>query len=99
GRNLGEEAIAAPRHGLDVARLVRVVAQDAAQFVDVAAQQLFVDGDIAPDAFEQFFLGYEPARILNENAQHFGGLGPQRYALSIPPQRSGGEIEAKGAEM
>ena len=74
----GDEAITAARYRLDVARLLRVVAERRSHFADRRLEHRVGDEPMSPDGVEQGVLRHEPARRARERAQHGERLWRER---------------------
>ena len=73
-----DEAVAAPRHGFDEARLARVVAERGAQVADGGLQHRFADELVAPHGVEQRVLRQQRTRLARQRAQQVEGRRRER---------------------
>ncbi len=71
----GDQPIALPVYGLDEARLPGVVSQGRSQLPDGLGQHLVGDRDVAPNGFDQAFLGAHLAGMLRQVDQHLHRFG------------------------
>src|SRR5688572_19212087 len=94
----GDEAIPAARYGLDVARLLRVVAERRPDFADRRLEHRFGDEPMSPDGVEQGVLGHEPARGARERAQHGERFRRERYGLAGARESCVGFVELEPLE-
>ena len=104
-----DEAVAAPRHGLDEARLARVVAERRAQVADGGLEHRFGDELVAPHRVEQRVLRQQRARLARQRAQQAEGRGCERDGLAVGAaarhsprrvrtRRSGSEQDSRWAD-
>ena len=92
------EAIAQAVPRLDVDRLLRVVAQRLAQFLDAGDQRVVADHRAAPHAGEQLLLGHGLARPLEQRAEHQRGLARELDLGVVLPEPRGRGLESKASE-
>ena len=81
-----DEAIAAPRHGLDETRLARAVAERRAQVADGGLQHRLADELVTPHRIEQRILGQQRARLARQRAQQVEGRGRERDGFALAQQ-------------
>ena len=96
-----EEPIAAPAHGLDIARLRGGIAQRAPQPVDGAADAVVEidEGAVGPKAVPQFFPRDNLARLLHESNEQLEWAVLEPDADAVPAQFAGAYIHGKPAEL
>ena len=95
----GDKTITAARHGFDVTRLARVVAQGFAQHSDVERQIAFLDEPLLPDALHQFIFFNRPTGALDQHGERFENLRRDRNKLSVAQQNLFRRVEAKISEV
>jgi hypothetical protein len=79
-----DEPVSCRGNGLDEARLVGVVFEHMAKKRDSAGQGAFGDDGISPHGIEQFILGDQMARMVEEVNQHPIGLGFEHERFARP---------------
>ena len=94
----GDEAIAAPRYGLDVARLFRVVVERRTHFADRRLEHRLGHEPMAPDGVEQGVLGHQRARRARQRAEHGERLRGEGYGLAGARQPCFGFIQFEPVE-
>jgi hypothetical protein len=80
------DAVADARHRLDDRPVMAVVAERQAQLADGGGKRGFDDVNLRPDAVEKLVLGDDLARLEEQFAQQFEGLGLDRDAPSVDDQ-------------
>ena len=103
----GDEAIAAARYRLDVARLLRVVAERRPHFADRRLEHRVGDEPMAPDGVEQLVLRHQLAGLARQCAEHgerlrrerYGFAGARRAVRRLRRARSGRSAAARQADQ
>jgi hypothetical protein len=88
-----DPAVAARRDRLDIPRLARFVAEDAAQLGDDAGQGVVGNGGVGPDGFKDLLLGDEFARALDQERQQIERFGFERQGGAVPLEAKVLQIE------
>jgi hypothetical protein len=94
-RDLGHEAIADSRNGLDEAALL---SQGLAQRRDVDREDAFLDDHVGPDPAEQVRLGDESSRAAYKRHEEVERLRRQHDRPSAPEQPPLGHVERETGE-
>ena len=94
----GNEAIAAPRHGFDEARLAGIVVERRPQFADGGLQHRVADELVAPDLVEQRVLGEQRPGLPHERAQHGEWRRRERDSCSVAQQARIRLVELESVE-
>ena len=97
-RQLRDEAVAVAMPGLDVARLLGVVPERLAQFLDAGGEGVVADDGVAPDRGEQLLLGDRLAGALHQQPQHRRGFARELDLALVGPQPGRRGLEAIASE-
>jgi hypothetical protein len=97
-RDRRNESIPAPRHRLHVYRLRRGVAKRLPQIGNSLRQRVVADDDVWPDRGEQFFLGCERRRPLDEIAQEIDQPRRHRQINVVAHQPVRRDVEREWSE-
>jgi hypothetical protein len=89
----GNEAIAAPVHGLDEPRRFRVIPKSLAQLADADHQHHITHRRLGPDSIEQGRLGDQLPRMSQQTLQHGKRLRAEGNRLCTPPEARIEEIQ------
>src|SRR5262249_14328331 len=92
------EPIPPPRHCLDELRRLRVVPEYLPQRADVTFQGALTYSGMGPDCRGELLFRDQPARVLDQIAQHDERLRRQRNRLRPVPKLFVDEIKTKGME-
>jgi hypothetical protein len=98
GRLHAQEAVAAPGHGLHVARRPGVVAQGGAHGVDGHLQDRVADMAVAPHRVQQLVLADQAAAAARQVHQHREVTRRQGHRRALPQQALRGQVEFAVAE-
>jgi hypothetical protein len=93
GRDFGDEPVPALWNRLNEARMLRVVADRAAQLGNGTREHVFRDECSGPDDPEQAVLGAEFPRMLRQAHQHLHDLGLQTHGAVRPRQAVQGRLD------
>ena len=94
-----EKTISAAVDRLDIARLLRVVAERLPQEADRLGQRRIGDERILPDRIDQLLARDDLAWPRDEQAEHADDARRQRYFLAGAPEQLVRRIEDEGAEV
>ena len=98
GGNRRDEAIPAPRDGLDVGGLRRIVAQRLPQLRDRLRQRVVGHDDVGPDGAEQVFFRDERRRAIEQVPQQIEHFRRERDRLAVFRQPERAAVERKRSE-
>src|SRR5690606_16925801 len=101
GGSRGDSAnqpVALTTHDLDVARVLRVLADGVAQQFHALADRLLTDWTAAPDNVRQLVIGDDMGCCLDQNQQQPPGEGAQVYGLRTAPQLLPTRIQGQVAD-
>ena len=84
--DVGNEAIAAPRHCLDVLRRTLLVAERLPECEHVVRQIAFFDVAVGPDELQKLVLMQQAAGIFDQHSQQLEALGRERNRLAVGQQ-------------
>src|SRR4030095_14734078 len=90
-----DELVTTLRKGADELRLVVSIAEHLSDSQDVLLDDLRIHEGIAPQCFENLFLGYEPIGMVDEISQEIERLRSERHALVAAPHTLIGDIETE----
>ena len=98
--DLGDEAIAAARESLNIARLVRGIAQGFTKLVDgsIEAMAEVHESVVGPDASTKLVARNELARAVEESYEDLERLATELEANAMAPEFTGTEVRFKGTE-
>jgi hypothetical protein len=96
---LHQHAVAAPRHGLDVAWCAGVVVQGLAQILDAARERMLGDHHAGPHGSEQFFLVDDSVGVAKQMMQDIESLGLQVEQVCSPVQLEATRVQAEVAKF
>lgn len=82
--DIGDEPVPESRHGLDVPRLPRIVAELPPQLSDYARESIVRDRGIAPNGGDQLLLAHCPSPILYQMQQYPDRLRLQWEGYAVP---------------
>ena len=97
-RDIGDKPVAAPRHGLDVARRGRLIAERLAQLGHDLRQRVVGDRDVGPQRLEHVVLGHERRRAVEEEDQQIERLRRHRERRAVLQQAIPCPIDDEGSE-
>jgi hypothetical protein len=83
---VGDEAVALPRDGLDVEPVRRPLVECLPQRRDRDRQVVLLDDRVRPDPPDELFLPHQAALVLDENLQQVEGLEGERHDLAVALQ-------------
>jgi hypothetical protein len=83
-RRRGDETLATPRDVDHIAHAVLAVAKGSVQCRDMAAQVAVVNGDVWPNAVNQFALTNHVSCMFEQDDQDVQGAAAKRYRVSGP---------------
>ena len=79
--NRSDEPVAETWDGLDVARVLRIVAKEAAQGGDGLINGVLADGDITPGGVQERLAGNDFAGVFGQAKQHAQGARVEACGL------------------
>src|SRR5215471_281693 len=97
--DFGDETIADPGNGFNIAGSGGFLTESLAQGGNVAVEIVFLDGGFRPDGGEKLVFGNERAVALDQNAQGFKRLASERNMTFSADQPVLFDLQPEGAEL
>ena len=93
--DIADEAITAAMHGLNEARLPRIIVERGANLAHRDLEHGVADEHARPDGVEEIVLRHQATPMLGEMAEQRERLGRQRHLLGAAPDALVGTVEAE----
>jgi hypothetical protein len=84
---------------LDVAGVLRIIAQGAAQGANTDGQHALTHRGLGPHRLDQRRFGDDLAGLADQTPQHGEGLGREFHHLGVAPQLAAGPVEPIGPKL